>query len=386
MRSIKLYNKISKIVLDVLPRDQYQVSEEEENPVAALVRSASLHDMPVPDSLLAVARAGAGVNNIPVKEYAKQGIAVFNTPGANANAVAELVLLGMLMCGRRVVDGIRWAEGLKGQPEVPKLVEKGKGQFVGPELRGKTLGVIGLGAIGALVANAAANGLGMRVVGVDPFISVDHAWSILPNVLRANTTAEVLEQSDFVTLHVPLLDATRGMVNRSFIAQMKDGASVLNFSRAELVDGEAVRGAISDKKLSNYVIDFPTDDMLNVPGVICIPHLGASTPESEENCAQMAAESVKMFLETGAIWNSVNLPDIQLGKPEGGRVLVIHENADGIVDELTAAIEGAGVTSILNKSRGDVAVTAIDFSGAPGAALLSTLNAMPRVYRVRSID
>ncbi len=387
MYRILALNKISDIIYAQLPKDQYAVSGDEAAPDATLVRSASMHDLPVPDSLLAVARAGAGVNNIPIDSYTKRGIAVFNTPGANANAVAELVILGMLMSGRKVVEGIEWAATLKGQPDVPGLVEKGKGQFVGPELRGKTLGVIGLGAIGALVANAAASGLGMEVVGVDPYISVTSAWSLSRSVKRGESIEEVLATSDFVSIHVPLGSQTRGMFGEKFLGLMKKGATLLNFSRAELVDGEALRGALADGHLAHYVTDFPTDDMLGVPGVLCIPHLGASTPESEENCAEMAAAELREYLENGTIHNSVNLPDIALGHPEGSRVLVLHDNAPGLVSQIAGVFSqrNINIVNMLNKSRGDAAVTVLELGETPDQATLAVLSDLPQVTRVRLV-
>ncbi len=388
MYKVLLLNKISGVVYEHLAKEHYAVSTDEAAPDAVLVRSAAMHDLPVPDSLLAVARAGAGVNNIPIPAYTMRGIAVFNTPGANANAVAELVLLGMLLSGRKVAEGMAWAQGLKGQTDVPKLVEKGKEQFAGPELRGKTLGVIGLGAIGALVANAASNGLGMKVLGVDPYMSVQSAWSLSRSVMRAETIDELLAKSDFVTVHVPLSDATKAMFNADTIAKMKKGATLLNFSRAELVDGAAARAALSDGNLSTYVTDFPTDDMLGVPGVICIPHLGASTPESEENCAAMAAAELRAYLETGAIHNSVNLPELSLGQPEGSRVQLIHENAPGLVNRISGVIleRGVNIVNMLNKSRGDVAVTVLELSQKPDDTMLEALSALPQVTRVRLVS
>ncbi len=386
MYKILSLNKISDIIFDKLPKADYAVSADEANPDAVLVRSAAMHDMAVPETMLAVARAGAGVNNIPIPAYSKLGIAVFNTPGANANAVAELVVMGLLLSGRKVLAGIDWAKGLEG--DVPKLVEKGKEQFVGPELRGKQLGVIGLGAIGALVANAAASGLGMQVVGQDPYISVQHAWSLSRSVQRGESLEELLAGSDYVSVHVPLMDSTRAMFNADLIAKMKTGAVLLNFSRAELVDGEAVRAAIASGKLAGYVTDFPTADMLNVPGVLCIPHLGASTPESEENCAAMAAAQLKAYLEDGSIINSVNLPEMTLGHPEGSRVQIIHDNAPGLVTQITAVIAGRGVNinNMINKSRGEMAVTVLELATMPDQAMLDELQALEKVARVRLIN
>jgi len=284
MYKIKALNKISDIIHTQLSADDYMVTTEEPVPDAILVRSANMHEMELPENLLAIARAGAGVNNIPIDACSKKGIVVFNTPGANANAVAELVMAGLLMGSRNIAGGIQWAAALKGQgADVPKLVEKGKAQFVGPELRGKTLGVIGLGAIGAIVANAASRGFGMNVIGHDPFISVDHAWSLSTRVHRAASMDEVIQKADYLTIHIPLNDKTRGIVDAAMIAKMKPGAHLLNFSRAELVNSAACLEALASGHLASYVVDFPTDEMLNVPNVVCIPHLGASTPESEEN-------------------------------------------------------------------------------------------------------
>lgn len=387
MFTIQKLNKVSDCVSEALPAGGYTLTDSAQSPDAILVRSASMHELPVPESLLAVARAGAGYNNIPVDEYTKRGICVFNTPGANANAVAELVLLGMLLSGRKVVDGIEWARTLKGQEDVDKLVEKGKSQFVGPELRGKTLGVVGLGAIGILVANAAAQGLGMEVLGEDPFISVQHAWSLSRAIKRVESVDEILAQSDFVTLHVPLGEKTRHMIDAAALAKMKPGAHLLNFSRAGLVDGAAVREALASGRLATYVTDFPTDDMLGVPGVICIPHLGASTPESEENCARMAAEELRAYLETGTIHNSVNLPEMPLGHPEGARLQVIHANAPGMVSRISAIISGEGlnIENMTNKGRGDWAVTVLETDRPLPENAMAALRELPQVVRVRQV-
>lgn len=388
MYKVLTLNKISGSVFEALSPGAYTVADSIDSPDAVLVRSASMHEMEIPDSLLAVARAGAGVNNIPVEAYTKKGIAVFNTPGANANAVAELVLLGMLMSCRKVVEGIAWASSLKGQGDVPKLVEKGKGQFVGPELRGKTLGVIGLGAIGARVANAAANGLEMNVLGVDPFISVQSAWSLSRAIKREESIEALLEKSDFVSVHVPLGEKTRGMFNASLFERMKQGAHLLNFSRAELVAGDDLRAALSSGRLATYVTDFPTDDMLGVENVLCIPHLGASTPESEENCAVMASAELSAYLETGTIHNSVNLPELVLGVPEGYRLQLIHTNLPGAVSQITGIIsdKNVNIVNMVNKSRGDVAVTVLELSQQPDDAMLGDLLALEEVRRVRQVN
>ncbi len=387
MYKIKTMNAISDIIFDALSTDAYIVSPDETAPDAVLVRSASLHDAQLPDTLLAIARAGAGVNNIPIDKCSERGIVVFNTPGANANAVSELVMAGLLLCGRDIAGGLAWAQGLKGQEGIAKLVEKGKGQFVGAELRGKTLGVIGLGAIGALVANAAANGLGMNVIGYDPYISVEHAWSLSRAIHRASDIDALIAASDYLSIHVPLIPATKGMVSAAFLAKMKPGASLLNFSRAELVDAAVVKDALASGKLARYVTDFPTDELLGVKNLVCLPHLGASTPESEENCAAMAAAELRDYLERGVIRNSVNLPDIALAAPEGSRVLVIHENEPGLVSGISSAISARGINilNMLNKSKGKYAVTVLELAKSPDDALLSTLAALAQVIRVRLI-
>ncbi|MDD6051431.1 MAG: 3-phosphoglycerate dehydrogenase family protein [Clostridiales bacterium] len=387
MYKIQTLNAISDIIYTQLSADHYTVAKEEPVPDGILVRSAAMHDMALGENLLAIARAGAGVNNIPIDKCSAQGICVFNTPGANANAVAELVLCGLLLGSRNVVGGVNWAAGLKAEGDaVPKLVEKGKGQFVGPELRGKTLGVIGLGAIGRLVANAASEGFGMRVVGYDPFISVESAWALSSKVIHAKSDAEVLAQADYVTIHVPLNDKTRSMFNADVIAKMKPGAVLLNFSRNELAVNADVLSALESGQLGGYVVDFPSADLLGVEKVVAIPHLGASTPESEENCASMAAAQLRDYLEFGSIHNSVNLPEVALGRPEGARVLVIHENIPNSIATITACVsaEGINITDLTNKSKKDMAVTVMDIPDLPTEAALEKIRALPGVRRVRT--
>ncbi len=387
MFKIQTLNAISNIIHTQLSADQYTVSKEEPVPDAILVRSAAMHDMQFNKELKAIGRAGAGVNNIPIERCSKAGIVVFNTPGANANAVAELVVAGLLMSGRNIAGGIDWAKTLKGQgAEVGKLVEKGKSQFVGPEMRGKTLGVIGLGAIGAIVANAASRGLGMNVIGFDPFISVESAWSLSTTIHRAASADEVLAQADYITFHVPLNDNTRGSINAEMIAKMKDGAGILNFSRGELADTAAVKEALESGKLRSYVTDFPSDDILCTDKVICIPHLGASTPESEENCASMAASEIRDYLENGSIHNSVNFPEVQLGAPEAVRVLVMHENIPKMISTITsaAAQEGINIENLINKSKKDMAVTVMEMQELPSREALDYLAQLPGILRVRT--
>jgi len=387
MYKIQTLNAISDIIHTQLSADKYTVNKDEPVPDAILVRSAAMHDMEFNKELLAIGRAGAGVNNIPLDKCSKEGIVVFNTPGANANAVAELVICGLMLSGRNIAGGIEWAKTLKGKgDEVGKLVEKGKSQFVGPELRGKTLGVIGLGAIGAIVANAASRGLGMNVIGYDPFISVESAWSLSTTVHRAASADDVIAQADFITFHIPLNDKTRGTINAEMIAKMKDGAHILNFSRGELADADAVKAALASGKLSSYVTDFPSDAMIGVDKVICIPHLGASTPESEENCARMAAAEIRDYLELGSIHNSVNYPEVQLGEPEAVRVLVLHENIPNMISNITAAAskEGINIENMINKSKKDMSVTVMEMAELPSAHALNTLAELPGIIRIRS--
>ena len=387
MYKIQTLNAISDIIHTQLSADQYTVSKDEPVPDAILVRSAAMHEMTFNKELKAIGRAGAGVNNIPIDRCSKEGIVVFNTPGANANAVAELVIAGLLMSGRKIVDGVEGAKTRKGQgAEVPKLVEKGKSQFVGPEMRGKTLGVIGLGAIGAIVANAASRGLGMNVLGFDPFISVESAWSLSTTIHRASSADDVIAQADYITFHVPLNDKTRGTINADMIAKMKDGVVLLNFSRGELADTAAVKDALASGKLSKYVTDFPNDDLIGVENVICIPHLGASTPESEENCASMAAAEIRDYLENGSIHNSVNFPELQLGEPEAIRVLVLHENIPNMIATITSAAskEGINIENMVNKSKKDMAVTVMEMAELPSQHALDTLAELPGIIRIRT--
>jgi len=387
MYKIQTLNAISDIIHTQLSADKYTVNKDEPVPDAILVRSAAMHDMEFNKELLAIGRAGTGVNNIPLDKCSKEGIVVFNTPGANANAVAELVICGLMLSGRNIAGGIEWAKSLKGKgDEVGKLVEKGKSQFVGPELRGKTLGVIGLGAIGAIVANAASRGLGMNVIGYDPFISVESAWSLSTTVHRAASADDVIAQADFITFHIPLNDKTRGTINAEMIAKMKDGAHILNFSRGELADADAVKAALASGKLSSYVTDFPSDAMIGVDKVVCIPHLGASTPESEENCARMAAAEIRDYLELGSIHNSVNYPEVQLGEPEAVRVLVLHENIPNMISNITAAAskEGINIENMINKSKKDMSVTVMEMAELPSAHALNTLAELPGIIRIRT--
>ena len=387
MFNIKTLNKISPLGLKRLPADAYAVSDTCEAPDGVLVRSASLHDTPLPESLLAVARAGAGVNNIPLDKCSEAGVVVFNTPGANANAVKELVLAGLVLAGRRITEGSAWAESLKDEGDaVGKLVEKGKSQFAGPELAGKTLGVVGLGAIGVKVANMATH-LDMEVLGYDPYISIDAAWNLSRNVRHCMTLAEMLPKCDYITLHLPSTPETRGMIGAENLALMKDGVRVLNFARGDLADNAAVLEALANGKISAYVTDFPSAELLGVKGCVCLPHLGASTPESEDNCATMAADELRDYLENGNITNSVNFPAVSMPRSGVQRICVLHKNTPGMLAQITELLGAAGVNidNLVNKSRKEYAYTMLDIdSPAPGDAA-ARLAAMDSVIRVRII-
>ena len=378
-------NKIAACGTDRLAG--YTVGDNVTEPAGILVRSAAMHDMELPESVLAIARAGAGVNNIPVEACAEKGIVVFNTPGANANAVKELVLAGLLLSSRKVVPGIQWAAGLKGTPDVEKQIEKGKGAFVGPEILGKKLGVIGLGAIGILVANA-AKALGMEVYGYDPYLSVDAAWGLSRSIHHATDLEQIYTQCDYITVHVPLNDSTRGMLNEAAFASMKDGVRILNYARAGLVDSDAMKAALASGKVAAYVVDFPTDEMLGVENVIAIPHLGASTPESEDNCAVMAADELKAYLENGAIRNSVNYPAMDAPpRTTAARICVLHKNIPAMLTAISAAIaeQGVNIDSMLNRSRKDYAYTILDVDSVPSAETENAIAAIDGVIRVRVI-
>ncbi len=386
MFRIKTLNEISPVINRVFTAD-YAVGSEIDNEDAIIVRSAKMHDMPISDSLLAVARAGAGYNNIPVDKCSERGIVVFNTPGANANAVKELTIAGMLLAGRDIVGGIEWARTLKGEGDkVAALVEKGKNHFVGPELKGKKLAVIGLGAIGTMVANA-GHALEMDVYGYDPFLSVEHALMLSRAVHKAGDLDKLLAEADFVSLHLPLTDKTRGMVDADMLSKFKPGAALLNFSRGELVDGAAVLEAVKAGRLRRYVTDFPSEDMLGAEGVIALPHLGASTPESEDNCAEMAAQELSGYLTRGAIINSVNYPACDPGYTDGARLCVLHANVPNMVGSVTAllAAQGINIANMVNKSRGALAYTVIDADGEIGANVVKAVGAVENVYKVRLI-
>ncbi len=384
MYTIKTLNAISPVGLAKLPPHLFEVDSDAAEPQGILVRSADLHDMPLPDSLLAIARAGAGTNNIPIDKCTAAGIVVFNTPGANANAVAELVVGALVAGSRNMPDAVNWAQGLKGSPTLAKDVEKGKKQFVGPELRGKVLGVIGLGAIGAKVANAAV-ALGMEVLGYDPYISIDAAWSLSRSVQHCVSLADMLPRCDYLTIHVPYMPSTKHTINAQTLNLCKDGVRVLNFARGELVDTAAMLAALENGKAAQYFCDFPSEELLGVKGVYCTPHLGASTPESETNCAVMAAAELSDYLKNGNISHSVNLPDVSQPRAGGRRVCVIHKNEPGVISAITGVLTSASlnIENMVNKSRKDVAYTMIDVTGNLDPALAGKLAAAGSVIRVR---
>lgn len=389
MYKIKTINAISDVIYTRLPEKNYQISADlaDAEADAFLVRSANCHEMQLLDNHLAFARAGAGVNNIPIEACTQKGIAVFNTPGANANAVKELVLCALLLGSRDVIGGISWAKTLIGQGDaIGKLVEKGKGQFVGPEIMGKTLGVIGLGAIGVMVANMAA-GLGMRVIGYDPFISIDNAWHLNKDVQHALKMEDLLHEADYISIHVPLMDSTRNYLDAEQIAQMKDGVVLLNFARNGLINEQALFPALDSGKVARYLTDFPDEACLKHEKVICTPHLGASTPESEENCAIMAAEELRYYLEVGGIRNSVNLPACQLAPSRHSRITVIHDNLSGLLGKISSILgeNNLNIEEMINKSRGDVAYSVFDLNRDPAEEVLSRIRAVQGVIRVRCI-
>ncbi len=385
MYTVKPLNKIAACGLDLFGADKYSVSTECENPDAIILRSFSMHEMEMPENLKAIGRAGAGVNNIPIDKCTEKGIVVFNTPGANANAVKELVITGILLASRKVVDGIMWAKTLEGNgAEVAKMVEKGKSSYVGPEIEGKKLAVIGLGAIGAMVANT-AYALGMDVVGYDPYLSVKAALSLSRHVHVVNTIEEALSVADYVTLHVPLLDSTKNLINSTMISHMKDGARLLNFARGGLVDNAAVGAALEEGKISVYVTDFPSDEVLSMKNVIPIPHLGASTPESEDNCAVMAAKELIDFLENGNIHNSVNFPNCECAKAGVMRITVAHKNVPNMLSQFLGLLQDKNVENMVNKNKGEWAYTIIDTAVEVHDDIIEKLSAIDGVLKVRVI-
>lgn len=388
MFKILTLNNISPKGLDRLPRDHYEVASEIQHPDAILLRSFKMHDMEIPSSLKAVGRAGAGVNNIPIDKMSKAGIPVFNTPGANANAVKELVVAGMLLACRNICHAWQYTNELKesSNEALNKQVEAGKKKYAGFELPGRTLGVVGLGAIGVLVANVARD-LGMRVIGYDPAITVQSAWKLSSDIEHATSIDDLLTKSDFVTFHVPLLDATRNLLNADRLAQMKDGVVVLNFARDGIVDDKAVLAGLETKKVFAYVTDFPTLELQNKPGVITLPHLGASTEEAEENCAMMVADQVRDYLENGNIRNSVNFPSVNLPRSGEQRLAVVNENRPDMVGQISHVLgqQSVNIIHMVNESKGNMAYTLIDTDSTINETVAEQVKAIKGVLAVRLI-
>ena len=383
MFNILTLNKIAKCGLDQL-NDNYKITDDANVDADGIIlRSFKMHDMELPESLKAVARAGAGTNNIPIDKCSEKGIVVFNTPGANANAVKELVIAGMLLASRDVIGGVAWANTLTGD-DVDKQVEKGKSNFAGCEIKGKTLGIIGLGAIGILVANA-AYALGMEVIGYDPYLSVDSALKLSRHVKKANSPEEVYAAADYITIHVPLMDSTRNTINAETIAQMKDGVIILNFARGGLVNNADIKKALADGKVAKYVVDFADSETVNQPGIINIPHLGASTAESDDNCAVMAAQELADYLENGNILNSVNFPNCSLPEDNIGRIAIAHKNIPNVIAKFTEALSSVNISDMINKSKGELAYTIINTDHAIPAEAIEKLNQIDAVIRVRVI-
>ena len=390
MYKIRTYNQISVKGLDRFPRQSYEVGSDMGHPDAYLLRSQKLHAEPVPKSLLAVARAGAGVNNVPVIDYGKQGIVVFNTPGANANAVKELVMAGMLLATRGILPGIDYVQSLTSMSdaaEMSQLLEKEKARFAGGEIKGKTLGIVGLGAIGSMVADMAL-ALGMKVVGFDPALSIDAAWRLSNEVTRMENLPSLLARSDYISLHVPAMDATRHLINADALAGVKPGAVLLNFARETIVDSAAVLRSLDGGKLGRYVCDFPEPAMLGHARVIALPHIGASTEESEENCAVMAANQLIDYLENGNITNSVNFPGVSMGRTPGtARITLSNNNVSGVLGHVLSVLADhkVNVIDMMNKSRGELAFNIIDVEAPPGQAVITAIQAIENVIKVRVI-
>lgn len=383
MFNILTLNKIAKCGLDRLGNNYTVTEDMNADADGIILRSYKMHDMEFPESLKAVARAGAGTNNIPIDRCSEKGIVVFNTPGANANAVKEIVIAGMLLASRDIIGGVEWSNTLIGD-DVDKQVEKGKSNFAGCEIMGKTLGVIGLGAIGILVANAAV-ALGMNVIGYDPYLSVDSALKLSTKVHKANSAEEVYAVSDYITIHVPLLDSTRNTINAETLSMMKDGVVILNFARGGLVNNDDIKKAISDGKVKKYVVDFTDSETVNQPGIINIPHLGASTSESEDNCAIMAADEISDYLENGNILNSVNFPNCSLPAGNVGRITIAHKNVPNAIAKFTDALSTVNISDMINKSKGDIAYTIINTDHAIPNEAVEKLNSIEEVIKVRVI-
>ncbi len=383
MYNVKLYNKISKVGLDDLDPAKYTCSEDFEDYDAVLVRSAKLHDVQFPKSLKCIARAGAGVNNIPLDRCAEEGIVVFNTPGANANAVKELVVCALLLASRKVVQGANWVKSLAGTPDIGPAAEKGKATYAGPEIAGKKLGVIGLGAIGVKVANAAI-GLDMEVWGYDPFLSVDGALALSRSVKHVTELDQIFANCDYITIHVPLNADTRNTISAEAIEKMKGGVRIINLARGELVDTKAMAAALESGKVAAYVSDFASDEILAQENAVTLPHLGASTPESEDNCAKMAVKEIRDYLETGTIRNSVNFPNLKVPYEGGYRICMIHKNIPNMIASITSAVK-CNIENMGNRSRGDYAYTIVDAAEQPTEANLDSLRAIEGMISVRAI-
>ena len=385
IKNVKLLNKIAKVGTDKLDRALFNVGEDVEAPFGIMVRSANMLDMEFNPELRAIARAGAGVNNIPIDRCTEQGVVVFNTPGANANGVKELVIAGLMLASRDVVGGVKWAGTLT--EDVAKQVEKGKSKFAGVEVLGKKLGVVGLGAIGGMVANTAIH-LGMSVVGCDPFMSVEAAWRLDSRVEKAASYDDIYACADYITLHVPSTPQTKGMINKDTIAKMKDGVRILNFSRADLVNAADLKEALESGKVAAYVTDFPTEEVLNVKGIVAIPHLGASTEESEDNCAVMAAMQLGDYLANGNVTNSVNFPAISMPRSGDARICVLHNNIPAVISSITTicSAQGLNIENMMSKSRGEVAYTILDLTGKADNVSLDMLKAIEGVIRVRILQ
>lgn len=386
MKDILLLNKIAKIGCEQLDSNIYNLGEDIADPDGIMVRSAVMHEMEFGANLEAIARAGAGVNNIPVERCTEEGIVVFNTPGANANGVKELAICALLLASRNIAGGIRWAAELSQEDDVAKKVEKGKSAFAGTELLGKTLGVIGLGAIGGLVANEALK-LGMKVVGCDPFLSVDAAWKLDRHVFHAASFDEVYEKADYITLHVPSTKDTKGMICAETFAKMKDGVKIINLARADLVNTKDMSAALDSGKVSSYVTDFPTNETLADPRIIAIPHLGASTEEAEDNCAVMAARQLDDFLQNGNIVNSVNFPAVSMPRSGEARICVFHANVPAVLSNITAEMgkRGINIENMTNKSKASAAYTMLDVATAPDDAAIEAIASIEGVIRVKIV-
>lgn len=385
MYNIQTLNKIAACGTDVFDKAKYAVSDAPENPDAIMVRSAKMHDMEFGSNLLAIARAGAGVNNIPVERCAEEGICVFNTPGANSNAVKELAICALLLASRKIVEAAAWAASLKGTPDAPKTVEGGKAKFAGPELKGKMLGVIGLGAIGGKIANTAIK-LGMKVIGYDPYLSLDAAIHLDPHVQVVKELEDIYKNSDYITIHMPYTPATKNTIDAEQIAMMKDGVRLINLARGELINSEAVVAAIKAGKVAKYVTDFADDVVLGEEDVIVLPHLGASTPESEDNCAVMAAHEIIDYLENGNIKNSVNLPNATMNAA-GTKICIIHKNVPALIASMTTVVanDGLNIDNMVNASKKDFAYTMMDVAGDVTDSVVNDIKAIEGVIRVRVI-